>query len=284
MGWWGTCPPHSWGGGAEGAGGGSWCFATCPPILGEGAPLAREGLVVLCNVFSPFMIHGEVAPKAPEGLVVLCNVSSPFMGRWRRRRRRGSSALPGAVQCSSDRTGPDPERATDNGDPPHVSDMNAAPELLPNWLEQHVAGGSDSAADHDPVDGDQDDDIARADSQVTARLVKALLRAGVPGSSRGHRLLDAGPPASRGDGVGPGKRLEAAVIAAVAPRSVGKDRLMAELPGGALVTKVEMPIEDQPSTHACAERDAQHRPCAAARAETVLRQGESARVIDQPDR
>src|SRR5207253_8466958 len=57
---------HSWGGGAEGAGGGTLCFATCPPI------------------------HGEVAPKAPERLVVLCNVSSPFMGRWRRRRRRGS--------------------------------------------------------------------------------------------------------------------------------------------------------------------------------------------------
>src|SRR5438105_8139306 len=69
MGWWGTCPPHSWGGGAEGAGGGTLCFATCPPV------------------------HGEVAPKAPEGLVVLCNVSSPFMGRWRRRRRRGSCAL-----------------------------------------------------------------------------------------------------------------------------------------------------------------------------------------------
>src|SRR5438132_6201024 len=94
---------HSWGGGAEGAGGGTLCFATCPPIHGEVAPKAPEGLVVLCNVSSPFMIQGEVAPKAPEGLVVLCNVSSPFMGRWRRRRRRGSSALPGAVQCSSDR-------------------------------------------------------------------------------------------------------------------------------------------------------------------------------------
>src|SRR5438132_2042483 len=35
-------------------------------------------------------IHGEVAPKAPEGARCALQRVLPFMGRWRRRRRRGS--------------------------------------------------------------------------------------------------------------------------------------------------------------------------------------------------
>src|SRR2546429_9407212 len=55
----GKAPPHSWGGGAEGAGG-------APHSWGGGA----EGA------------GGAAAFRCRKG-------SSPFMGRWRRRRRRG---------------------------------------------------------------------------------------------------------------------------------------------------------------------------------------------------
>src|SRR5438445_10251699 len=83
----GEGPPHSWGGGAEGAGGARCALQRVLPIHGEVAPKAPEGL--MCFATCPPHSWGGGAEGA-GGAHVLCNVSSPFMGRWRRRRRRGS--------------------------------------------------------------------------------------------------------------------------------------------------------------------------------------------------
>src|SRR5438105_13589687 len=60
---------HSWGGGAEGAGGGTLCFATCPPIHGEVAPKAPEG--ARCALQRVLPSHGAAAREAPVSLACL---------------------------------------------------------------------------------------------------------------------------------------------------------------------------------------------------------------------
>src|SRR6266568_717919 len=214
---------------------------------------------------------GAVARKASEG-------QAP----------EGLVCLLGAVQRRADRPRPDAQLTAHDLDSLHVSDVDAALQLLPNGIEQHFARGCDSTADHDRVDADQHYDIARADPQVTAGVAQPLLCAVVAGPRGGHRLLHTRLPAGGGDGVGSSQRLEAAVVAAVASWPVGKDGLMAELTGGPFMAQVEVPAKDQPSAHPCAERDAQHRSRTATRAQGVLRQRERARVIDQaarvPDR
>src|SRR2546430_10318252 len=185
------------------------------------------------------------------------------------------------MQRRPDRARPDSELPAYDIDARDVGDMNATLELLANRLEQHLARAGDSPAENDAVDPDQHHHVAHADPQVPARVAQPFLRAQVAAPRRRNRLLDTRLPTCAGDGAGLSERLEAATVAAAALRSVGKDGLMAELARGALVAEMKTPVEDQPSSHTGAERDAQHRRCTASRAQAVFGQRERAGVVDQ---
>jgi hypothetical protein len=90
------------------------------------------------------------------------------------------------MERGADRSGPDPQLATHDFDPRDVRDVDAALDLLPDRIEEQFSGGGDPTADHDPVDPEQDHDIACADSQVPADVAKPLPRALVPGPRGGH--------------------------------------------------------------------------------------------------
>src|SRR2546426_3160748 len=176
---------------------------------------------------------------------------------------------------------PDPQLATHDLDARDVRDVDATPNLFSNRIEQQLARGGDTPAEHDPVDADQHHHVAHANPQVPPGVAERLLCPRIPRARGGHSSLRVRLARRGGDRTCSGERLEAAAIASAAWRPIGNDRLMAELAGGPLVAEVEAPIEDQPSTDPGAERDPQHRRCAAARAQAVLGEREGARVIDQ---
>ena len=185
------------------------------------------------------------------------------------------------MQRRPDRPCPDPQLATYDLDARDVRDVDATLKLFSNRTEQQLARGGDTPAEHNPVDADQHHHVAHANPQVPAGVAERLLCPRIPRARGGHSCLRVRLPRRSGDDTGSGERLEAAAIAAAAWRSIGNDRLMAELACGALVAEVEAPIEDQPSADPGAERDPQHRGRAATRAQAMLGQGEGARVIDQ---
>ena len=78
----------------------------------------------------------------------------------------------------------------------------------------------------------------------------------ITGASPGHRLLNAGAAAGGRDRGGAAERLEAAVVAAAAEGTVRKDGLVPDLPGGAVVSKVQPAIDHHATAHSGAERDA----------------------------
>src|SRR3989442_5016996 len=176
---------------------------------------------------------------------------------------------------------PDPQLATHDLDARDVRDVDATLELFSNRTEQQLARGGDTPAEHNPVDADQHHHVAHANPQVPPGVAERLRAPLIPRARGGHSPLRVRLPRRGGDRTGSGERLEAAAIAAAAWRTIGNDRLMAELAGGPLVAEVEAPIEDQPSADPGAERDPQHRGRAAARAQAVLGEREGARVIDQ---
>src|SRR5467141_2998960 len=106
------------------------------------------------------------------------------------------------MQRRPDRAGPDSELPAHDIDARDVRDVNATLELLPNRLEQHLARGGDSPAEHDPVDTDQHHHIAHADPQVTARVAQPFLRAQVAAPRGRNRLLDTRLPTCAGYGAG----------------------------------------------------------------------------------
>src|SRR5229473_1779341 len=61
----GWCPPHSWGGGGEAAGGAGPLWLVSSPFMGRWRRSRRRGWPGIPGVLP---IHGEVAAKPPEGL------------------------------------------------------------------------------------------------------------------------------------------------------------------------------------------------------------------------
>src|SRR3989475_7318497 len=185
------------------------------------------------------------------------------------------------MQCRAYGPRPDPQLATHDLDARDVRDVDATLKLFSNRTEQQLARGGDTPAEHDPVDADQHHHVAHANPQVSPGVAERLLCPRIPRARGGHSSLRVRLARRGGDGTRSGERLEAAAIAAAAWRTIGHDRLMAELAGGPLVAEAEAPIENQPSADPGAERDPQHRGRAAARAQAVLGEREGARVIDQ---
>src|SRR6266700_5025494 len=146
-----------------------------------------------------------------------------------------------------------------------------------------ISRGRHPAADDDPLHAQEHDHVAGAYPEVPAGVAETQLGAGISRAGRGHRLLDIGPAASICDGVGAGKRFEAATVAAVAHRAIGVDGLVAELARGAAVAEVQPAAEDQSASDAGAQRDAQHRRRALTGAEAVLGKREGARIVDKTD-
>ena len=134
---------------------------------------------------------------------------------------------------------------------------------------------------HDPVRRDDDDHVGDADPEVAADLGEAVGARASPARARRDRLLGRGGPAGGGDLVGPGERLEAAAVAAAAPRSVGIDRLVADLAGRAVVALVHAAVDREHAADAGAERQPDHRPRAAAGAQSELGEAEGPGVVDQ---
>ena len=95
------------------------------------------------------------------------------------------------------------------------------------------------------------------------------------------RLLGRRGAAGRGDPVGPGERLEAAAVAAAAPRPVGVDRLVADLAGRPVVALVDAAVDRDHAADAGPERQPDHRRGAASGAEPELGEPERPRVVDQ---
>src|SRR3989454_8492093 len=180
------------------------------------------------------------------------------------------------MQCRAYGPRPDPQLATHDLDARAVRDVDATLKLFSNRTEEQLARGGNPPAEHDPVDADQHHLVAHANPQVSPGVAERLLCPRIPRARGGHSSLHVWLPRRGGDGTRSGERLEAAAIAAAAWRPVGNDRLMSELAGSALAAEVEAPIENQPSTPPGAERDAQHRGHAAARAQAVHRDREGA--------
>ena len=105
-----------------------------------------------------------------------------------------------------------------------------------------------------------------------------------PSRAQRDRLLGRGGPAGQRDLVGPRERLEAATVAAAAPRPVGVDRLVAELAGRPVVALVDPAVDRDHAAHAGPEREPDHRRRPAAGAQPQLRQPERPRVVDQERR
>src|SRR5215831_4965873 len=188
------------------------------------------------------------------------------------------------MQRCSDCARPDSELASHDLDAADVGDMNPTGQLVPNGIEQHFSGRGDTAADHDPIDAEEHDYVAHSDPKVSARLLDASLGASISGARCCHRFLDPELAARRGNRIRLGQRLETSAVAAVAQRTIGEDRLVAELSGCPFEPEVRTSVEDQPSADPGAESDAEHRVGATTGPEPVLGQRERASVVDQPRR
>src|SRR6266446_10618725 len=80
------------------------------------------------------------------------------------------------MQRGPDRPGPDPKLTAHDRDARDIGDVDAAPQLFSNRIQQHLPGGRDSTSDHDPVHPNQHHDIAGPDPKVAARIAERLLR------------------------------------------------------------------------------------------------------------
>src|SRR5438128_2661263 len=139
----------------------------------------------------------------------------------------------------ADRPSPGTELAGNDLDSLHVGDVHTTHELLSQRIEEEISRGRHPAADDDPLHAQEHDHVAGPYPEVPAGVAETQLGAGISRAGRGHRLLDIGPAASICDGVGAGKRFEAATVAAVAHRAIGVDGLVAELARGAAVAEVQ---------------------------------------------
>ena len=157
------------------------------------------------------------------------------------RRRRGGL---GAVDRRADRAGPRPELGDDDLDLGRATSSGrgarSSARIGPSSRSRR---GRDPAADHDPVRGDDRDHVGDPDPEIAADLGEPVERAPIAGAGARDRLLGRGRPARGGDLVGAGERLEAAAVAAAAPRPVRLDRLVAELAGGPVVPLDDVPVD-----------------------------------------
>ena len=133
--------------------------------------------------------------------------------------------------------------------------------------------GRDPAADDDPVRRDDDDHVGDADAEVAPDSAMPASARASPARAALDGLLGRGGPAGRRDLVGPGERLEAAAVAAAAPRPVGVDRLVAELAARAVVALVDAAVDGDDAADPGAERQTDHRGRAPARRPGAARPG-----------
>jgi hypothetical protein len=147
-----------------------------------------------------------------------------------------------------------------------------------------LARGRHAAAEDHPVRRHDDDHVGDPDREVTADLGQAVDRPRVPALGCADRLLRGRRPASGGDLVGPGVGLEAAAVAAPAPRAIGIDRLVAHLAGGPVVALVHPPVDGDDAADAGAQRQSHDRGGSPPRSQPQLGQPECPGVVDQRDR
>jgi hypothetical protein len=102
-------------------------------------------------------------------------------------------------------------------------------QLLVDRGEHQVGGRRHPATEHDTVRGDHHDHAGDADPEVPADLGEPVDRLRIARPGPFDRLLGRRRAADRRDLVGPGERLETAAVAAVAPRTVRIDGLVAHL-------------------------------------------------------
>ena len=145
-------------------------------------------------------------------------------------------------------------------------------------------GDRDPAADDDPVGREDHDHVGDPDAEVAADLREPGERLGVAGPRSLDGRLDRLGAARRGDPVGPGERLEAAVVAAAARRAVRVDRLVADLAGRPVMPEMDAAVDRDDATDPGPERQPDHRLGATAGTEPELGQAEGPRVVDQGDR
>ena len=131
---------------------------------------------------------------------------------------------------------------------------------------------------------DDRDHVADADAEVATDAGEPLDRLRVAGPGGLDRGLDGVRPARLGDPVGARERLEAAVVAAVARRTVGIDDLVADLAGRAVMPQVDVAIDGDDAADPGPKGQPDHRVGAAAGPEAQLGESERASVVDEGDR
>ncbi len=184
----------------------------------------------------------------------------------------------------ADRPGPRPELG---GHDLHVGQrgrQDAPPDLVADRGHQQVAGRRDPAADDDAVRRDDRDHVGDADADVATDAGQALERARVAGGRRLDRGLDGVRPARLGHPVGPGERLQAAVVPAVARGTVRVDRLVADLTRRPVVAEVDAAVDRDDATDPGPQGQPHHRIRPAPGAQPQLGQAERPGVVDQGDR
>ena len=153
--------------------------------------------------------------------------------------------------------------------------------LGPDRVEQQLAGSRDPAADDDPVRGDDRDHVADPDPEVAPDAREPVERPLIAGPGCRDGGFDGLGPAGLGDAVGPGEGLEAAVVAAVARRTVGVDDLVPDLTGRPVVTEMDVAVDGDDPADAGAKGQPDHRVRAAGGAQPQLGQAERPGVVDE---
>ena len=159
--------------------------------------------------------------------------------------------------------------------------MNASSQLVADAAQEQVRGGRDTAADHDPVRGDYRNHVGDPDPEIASNVGQPFNRTDVAGARPCHRLLGGGGARCDGDLIGASECLQAAAVPTVAPRPVGLDRLVPDLPGRPVMPLEHLAIHGDDSADARPEGQPDHRGGASSRAQAKLSETERARIVDQ---
>ena len=179
---------------------------------------------------------------------------------------------------------PRPELGRDDLDLVDRRRQDAPPDLGSDARQKQVGGSRDPATDDDPIRRDHDDHVGDPDPEIAGDPPEPLERGRFTGPCPVDGLLGGPRPARFGDPVGPGERLEAAVVAAVAGRTVGVDRLVADLAGRSVMTLVHLAVDRDHAADPGSERQPDHRRRAPAGAQPELREAERPGIVDQGHR